>query len=221
MAEIAPKDRVTTINIKGTEKPWLPAHEAITWFREEHPGATSRISTRIEDWELKIVVAEIYLRSDEGEMVLVSTARSMGDGTRSLERLETSAIRRALAYLGYGTVAAMADDGEGKMASSGMTPEEQAQVSQAVHGRTPEEKARTRKNLGSGTHPRRIGGPEEPRATAPVFGIDFDVAYFNSGIAECFDNFRHRDNAVAKMLREGDLTEDMGEDEAISIVRAK
>ncbi|NIN36620.1 MAG: hypothetical protein GTO60_16615 [Gammaproteobacteria bacterium] len=89
--------------IKG--KPYLGAHEAITWFRSEHPLPTSRIIPMVIDAEHSIVRCEIYI-----DDVMVSAADVRGDGQKSLEKLETNAVRRALAFAGYGTISALANE---------------------------------------------------------------------------------------------------------------
>lgn len=218
----APKDRVIEIKVGGEKKPWLPAHEAITWFREEYPGAQSRISTRIEQIEGmggNIVLAEVFIRNDEGKMELVSTARKMSDGKSSLEKMETAAIRRALAYLGYGTVAAMSDDGDG------LSPEERARVEQVLHDQTPAQKEAVKKALGTGSEPRRLGGQPPTNGSSALdeytFDADFDFAYFDSIVSGVFKHDQHKKNAIQKMFREGDLRTDMGADAAIAAVFSK
>lgn len=219
-----PKDKIINIKVKGEDKPWLPAHEAITWFRDDYPGAQSRITTRIEDWDLKIVLAEIWIRSEDGVMELVSTARSMGDGVKSLEKLETSAIRRALAYLGYGTTAAMSYDDHPE---EELTPEERARIAKVNHDQTPEDKQRVRQNMGSGPGPRRIDtsvnndGAGAGDNTIIHFAPGFDSAYFYSAISDRFNGMRHRDNALAKMFREGLLNDEMDAESAIESVYRK
>jgi hypothetical protein len=121
-APINPRDFVTEIQTKHGLKPYLGAHEAIVWFRLENPAPKSQIIT-VPDFENSLVRAEIYL-----DGVLVSTAHSKGDGKKSLEKLETGAIRRALANLGYGTIAALASEIDG---GSTLTENEQAEVAMA------------------------------------------------------------------------------------------
>ncbi len=67
MTDYTPK----TIEIQGKgggKQPYLPAHEAITWFRAEFPAPRSAI-VLLPNMETKIVRAEIYIDS-----VLVSSA---------------------------------------------------------------------------------------------------------------------------------------------------
>jgi hypothetical protein len=89
-------------DLKG--KQYLGAHEAIYWFRMDYPGNEGRIVTHV-DFEHNAVKAEVYIGD-----ALVSTGHSISDGKKSLEKLETSAVRRALANLGYGTIAALSQD---------------------------------------------------------------------------------------------------------------
>jgi hypothetical protein len=95
--------------------PYLKAHDAILMFRTENPAPRSAIITHINA-ETRIVRAEIYL-----DNILVSTGHTMGGQGSPVEKLETGAVRRALANLGYGTIAALAvenDEGYDLTASS-------------------------------------------------------------------------------------------------------
>lgn len=196
----------------GEKKPFLPAHDAITWFRTDYPGLQSRIATRIEDIEKKIILCEIYIRDDDGQYALVSTARSAGDGDRSLEKLETAAIRRALAYLGYGTVAAMAEDS----GNAALTAEEAANVAAQTAKTTPDEK---RAMMGNGGQKRYNSQSDSYQSTSIQFtNPEFDGSYFYSTISPLFKAIKHRDNALAKMFREGLLKADMEADDAIKAV---
>lgn len=96
-----PEDHLKSIK----DKPYLGAHEAITWFYKEHPLPEGRIVPIIVDSKESLVRCEIYIGD-----VLVSAADVKGDGTKSLEKLQTNSVRRALAFAGYGTVAALAFD---------------------------------------------------------------------------------------------------------------
>lgn len=95
---------VDEIKTKDGPKPYLKAHEAILWFRTKFPEPRSQIITHVFV-EHSLLRAEIYV-----DGVLVSTGHSKGDGNKSLEKLETNAVRRALANLGYGTTHAIADE---------------------------------------------------------------------------------------------------------------
>lgn len=216
------KDKLTKIDIKNkdgkviAQQPWLPAHEAIVWFRNDYPGATGRICTRIEDPERSMILAEVWVRNDDGKMELVSTARVMGDGRKSIEKLETAAIRRALAYFGYGTTAAMAEDDP---KSGQLSPEEEAQVAASLRGKTVED---FKRDLGSGPS-RRLGGEPSSKSEKVEFTFPgFDHQYVYSVIDPLFSGgYKHRDNALAKLVREGVLHLEMSEDTVIAAVFEK
>jgi len=141
--------KIITIKTKDGDKPYLGAHEAITWFRKDHPMPSSRIVPMILDAEKSLIRCEIYI-----DDVLVSAADVKGDGTKSLEKLETNAVRRALAFAGYGTVSALAheDDMEdsGSMAKAAM-------ISSQLD---PED---SRDALAPGSGKKRIGGKKKER----------------------------------------------------------
>lgn len=140
-----PKEHVVTIKTKDGPKPYLSAVAAIVWFRTEHPAPKSRIIT-VPDLENSLVRAEIYL---DGE--LVSTGHSKGDGKKSLEKLETGAVRRALANLGYGTISALASEYDG---GSSLSPESEARVALASAQMTVED---AKAAMAPGGGKRRVG----------------------------------------------------------------
>lgn len=136
----------------GKQQPYLGAHEAITWFRADFPAPRSAIIPTVNT-ETKIVRAEIFI-----DGVLVSSADVMnteGSG-KSLEKLETAAIRRALAFLGYGTVGALAAESDG---NSENEAGDQAKVAQA---RNKLNSKKATQNLGSGTKNQRSMRDEQP-----------------------------------------------------------
>jgi len=107
-----PKSSLT--KIQGRD--YLGAHEAITWFRQDFPIPRSQIITFV-DVEARIIRAEIYV-----DTILVSTADvanpvdndgNLTSDAKTLEKLQTSAVRRALAFAGYGTISALAHEVEG------------------------------------------------------------------------------------------------------------
>lgn len=130
------------MSIQG--KPYLGAHDAIAWFRTEFPLPRSQIIVYIDDLENSVVRCEITV-----DNVLVSTADVRGDGTKSLEKLETAAVRRALAYAGYGTVSAIAQEDNPDTA----TDAQKAAVEQALH-----EKGMTARDMMNGGKKKRVGG---------------------------------------------------------------
>lgn len=92
----------------GTELPFLKlqgknylqvAHR-ILWFREEKPEWV--ISSRIVEKDNQSVIMEANILDESGR--IRASAHKMGKvGPKDLEKVETGAIGRALAFLGYGT----------------------------------------------------------------------------------------------------------------------
>jgi hypothetical protein len=105
---INPKDSLISIKNKktGEEKPYLPAHDAVAWFWKDHPAPRGQILTSITDFEQKLVRCEVYV---DGTMI--ASADVKGDGS-GLSKAQTNVVRRALAFAGYGTVSAMAYEGD-------------------------------------------------------------------------------------------------------------
>ena len=140
LSEIKVKDRDGKVVDK---KPYLGAHDAVTWFKMDYPGSASAIIPRILDLESKLVRAEVYISG-----VLIAAATVRGDGQKSLEKLETAAVRRALAFAGYGTVSALAAENDEKNDSS-----LQAEVAMALHDKSP---AEMRDDLNGGKRKKRV-----------------------------------------------------------------
>lgn len=134
LSEIKVKDRDGKV---VDRKPYLGAHDAVTWFKMDYPGSISSIIPKIIDLENKLVRAEVYVSG-----VLIAAATVRGDGQKSLEKLETAAVRRALAFAGYGTVAALAAEND-----EGLDASLQAEVAMALHDKAPEQ---MREELGAG-----------------------------------------------------------------------
>lgn len=113
-ASYDPRAKVGWLDIKNKSgkvvdrKPYMSAYNSLVWFRKTYPAPRSRIVTTIVNLESRIIRAEIYI---DGEMV--ATSHVKGDGSKSLEKLEIGAIRRALGYAGFGTDSAMAWEIEG------------------------------------------------------------------------------------------------------------
>lgn len=91
---------ITQIKSKeGGTKPYLNHGKATTWFYHDHPLPVGRIITNILTYEPLLVRAEIWI---SGEMVATGHADKDGN-SNSLKKVESAAIRRALANAGYGT----------------------------------------------------------------------------------------------------------------------
>jgi hypothetical protein len=93
------------ISLKG--KPYMPALPRVAWMRMEH--ADWGISTEILEWnkEQKWIVVKATITDESGK--LISTGIKSQASARFLdyiEKAETGAISRALAFAGYGTLQA-------------------------------------------------------------------------------------------------------------------
>lgn len=97
--EFQPQDHF--IAIKG--KQYLPVAARIAWFRQEHPDWT--ISTSFEVLSEKYAVATAVIMDPSGRLLASAHKQETVAGWADhLEKAETGAIGRALAYLGYGTL---------------------------------------------------------------------------------------------------------------------
>lgn len=89
------------LNLKG--KDYLQVAHRIVWFREEHP--TWQITTEIKqlDHEVAVVVAKIV--NEDGAVLAMGSKLQTSKGFPGgyLEKAESGAVGRALAFLGYGT----------------------------------------------------------------------------------------------------------------------
>lgn len=95
-----PADHVKEIKTKDGLKPYLDPRHATTWFYNDHPAPSGKIITNVVRMEPTIVVrAEIWI---DGQIVATGHADPDGNSI-TLKKIESAAIRRALANAGYGT----------------------------------------------------------------------------------------------------------------------
>lgn len=98
------------LNLKG--KDYLQVAHRILWFREEHPD-WSLITEIIKNDEIVSVVIARVLDA-QGRVLSVGHKSQTAQGFAApLEKAESGAIGRALAFLGYGTANAQELDDEG------------------------------------------------------------------------------------------------------------
>lgn len=137
-------------------KPYLPAHNAIAWFRNDFPLPRGQIVTTIVDLETSLLRCEIFV-----DGTLVASADVRGDGKNSLEKVQTNSVRRALAFAGYGTVSALAHEGDAQL--------DEAQQAQMAMDMAQMDKPAVRNSLGAGGD-RRVGKASKPtsKATPPA-----------------------------------------------------
>ena len=95
---------------KGTELPimqlkgkdYLQVAHRLVWFREEHP--TWSIETEFVQLNDKFAIARATIRDDAGRIISTAHKREdQGHFGDFMEKAETGALGRALAYVGYGT----------------------------------------------------------------------------------------------------------------------
>ncbi len=100
--------------LKGTElplmdirgKPYLQVQHRIMWFREDHPAWTIRTTIIHTDQDASLVKAEIL--DEKGTLIANGHKTETKEGFADhLEKAESSAIGRALGFLGYGTAFAL------------------------------------------------------------------------------------------------------------------
>ena len=140
----------------GEEKPFLCAHDAIDWFRREFPLPRGQIVTHIIDIEKSLLRCEIFV-----DDILVASADVRGDGTKSLEKVQTNCVRRALAFAGYGTISALSYESDSQLDES-----QQARLAMDMEQM---DKSSVRDSLGASGN-RRVGKSSEPtpKATPPA-----------------------------------------------------
>jgi len=99
-----PADHLVKLKFKGkngneVQQDFLKGTSALNWFYSEHPLGEGRIITDLVQIEPPIFRAEVWIND-----VKVATAHANPDGnSTTLKKIETVAIRRALANAGYGT----------------------------------------------------------------------------------------------------------------------
>lgn len=105
-------------NGKGAPRMYLPAAARVMWFRTEYPIESGwQLTTEPLLYEPVFIVKALVMNP---EGVTIATAHAMCApvpgktySSRELEKAETSAISRALAHAGYGTLFALEPDDAG------------------------------------------------------------------------------------------------------------
>lgn len=97
------KTKLKTINIKGT--PYVEVHTRVAHFRENYKDWA--IETEIQSLENGVCVMRAVIKDDKGMIKSVGTAYETEDSTfinktSYIENCETSAVGRALGFLGIG-----------------------------------------------------------------------------------------------------------------------
>jgi hypothetical protein len=88
------------IDMKG--KDYLQVAQRLVWFREELPKW--RIETELFRLEEKYAIAKATIRNESGDIMATAHKREdAGHFGDFIEKAETGALGRCLAYVGYGT----------------------------------------------------------------------------------------------------------------------
>ena len=88
------------IDMKGKE--YLQVAQRLVWFREELPKW--RIETELFKLEEKYAIAKATIRNESGDIMATAHKREdAGHFGDFIEKAETGALGRCLAYVGYGT----------------------------------------------------------------------------------------------------------------------
>lgn len=97
MAEFNLNDILTQIKTQQGNKPYVNFRNAVLWFHKDHPLPEGRINTVQTSIEPTIFRAEVWIGD-----VCVATAHAGAEGnTTTLRKIESAAVRRALANAGY------------------------------------------------------------------------------------------------------------------------
>lgn len=105
--------KMKTTNIKGKE--YVEVNERVKWFRDVYPGYF--LETELLSNENGVCVFKAIVRSPNGEIVSTGHAYEKEDSTfinktSYIENCETSAVGRALGFLGIGIDASIASSDE-------------------------------------------------------------------------------------------------------------
>jgi hypothetical protein len=112
-------DYIAGMMMKLKNKDYLPVSARILWFRGDHPEWGIEREIVEIDHQANYAIVSVCIRNEDGRILSQATKREdkreFGD---YLEKAETGALGRALAYLGYGTLSPEDDtsamDGGGK-----------------------------------------------------------------------------------------------------------
>ena len=127
---------ISTINLKGKE--YASVAERVTAFRKLFPD-TGYITTQIieHDGTTVLMMAEAGYRTESGVTVTLGTGyaqevkgKGMVNGTSYVENCETSAVGRALGFLGLGISGGICSAEEYSNASKAQEKEEFAEMSE-------------------------------------------------------------------------------------------
>jgi len=133
------------IDLKG--KPYLLAADRLLWFREMFPTGIVKSSIISHQDETVVFKAEVYIKDESGQPLLVSTAHKMESKKTFpdyIEKAETSALARALAMAGFGTQFTGGELDEGsRLADAPIVPAKRAATKKRSSFRAPTKETKT------------------------------------------------------------------------------
>lgn len=101
---------LSLMDLKG--KDYLPVAQRILWFREDHPDW--KIVTEFLELSTSHAIAKATILDEDSSVVATAHKIETVEGFRDfIEKAETGAVGRALAFVGYGTQFCGADLDEG------------------------------------------------------------------------------------------------------------
>ncbi len=118
-------------------KPYVNVPTRIVWFREEHPNYT--IKSEIINMGTDSVIMKAQILDETGRLLSEGIKYEDKAGFYDfLEKCESSAIGRALAFLGYGTQYALElEEGEDRLADAPATDKPKTEKAKEVGGPIP------------------------------------------------------------------------------------
>jgi hypothetical protein len=108
------------ISLKG--KPYLQVAHRIVWFREEHPDWSINTDLNINMEKFYCIATATILDNNQRVIATANKTESAKNFRDFVEKAETGAIGRALAFVGYGTAFCAEELDEGQRLADAPIP---------------------------------------------------------------------------------------------------
>ncbi len=145
--KLKPSDILTQINTKQGVKDYVGADAAVIWFYEDFPPPRGGIRTKLLNADPVIFKASVWV---DGKLIATGHANPEGN-SNTLKKVESAAVRRALANAGYSTKKAII-----RLA--------RVMVKEGISDKLGSGKKSQERRVGSRLEP-KPGQPTEPRPT--------------------------------------------------------